>query len=165
MSGIKRSLHESGVSLKPKMHCNCFTHGIAWQFCVKPHLNATFWSQDLPKSSLHLSFQSYVFICRRKNSFINRLTLSLHELSEEFIPRGIAWNIWDIIMKMKKRHRCILRVSKYYQYLGNKSKVNFCSFVYYCTLEKQEGEQHPNCVNTESKRDSVSKHSWGSLGH
>lgn len=103
-----------------------------------------------PKIFLNLLY-IYVFtvMClsdkRRKNSFINRLTLSLYELSEEFIPRGIAWNIRDIIMKMKKRHCCILRVSKYHQYLGNKSKVNLCSFVYYyCTLGKPEGEQRRN---------------------
>ena len=80
----------------------------------------------------------------------NSHTLSLYELFEEFIPRGIAWNIGDIIVEVKKRHCCILRVSKYHQYLENRNEVNLCSFV--PPRGKEKGQQRNNCVDTESER-------------
>ena len=53
-------------------------------------------------------------------------------------------------MEMKKRYCCILRVSKYHQYLEKETKVNLCSFI---SQRGKKGEQCNNCVNSESERD------------
>ena len=66
---------------------------------------------------IHLIFCTFVVICQSKNSFTNSHTLAFHELSEEFIPGAIAWNIRDIVVEMEKRYCRIFRVSKYHQNL------------------------------------------------
>lgn len=66
----------------------------------------------------------------RRIFFTNSHTLSFHELSEEFIPRAIAWNIRDIIVEMEKRYCRIFRISKYHQYLGRENQINLFRCVF-----------------------------------